>query len=478
MKKLSPFLEKLKELIIDEKSYHLIGYWGMKKKVKNWPTIKYKDGGYAPDDKKNDTELREETLDLENFEPLYLDKDKFIFYAGGDWQYPYTVTIKLKDGKLTVTDSHPYKKGEYKGISNKDMIHILQIEDLQEKIKDEKAKVEAEELIKKTKDSWTSKDINFIIEEIKNSTDYKIRDWTLVKKHLKDLIEKELKISVIKEKLSKLTGKKVVLKEELPKDDTEEGKLLIAALAKITTESQTDKTPDEVFSQVVNLKTQIYNVSSNNVDKKSVVGIVLKDNCVLLGEAVTDDDRNGWLCFPGGGVDEGESLLRAVKREVREEVNVLAYFEEQSPITDPTKPNVFFFKGKYINGDIQHNNEFKNMNWYDLNNLPVENIYPQNIEILNKIKIDLLSSNNKAMDDRIFIIKEGCGYKQGEVIKNYIQTEKGILINNQHIPRENYFFLNEKLSSSDEEEVKKIVKTIIQKMFWRLYTRSSFLVTE
>ena len=55
---------------------------------------------------------------------------------------------------------------------------------------------------------------------------------------------------------------------------------------------------------------------------------------------------------------------------------------------------------------------------------------------------------------------------------------QGILINNQHIPRENYFFLNEKLSSSDEEEVKKIVKTIIQKMFWRLYTRSSFLVTE
>lgn len=31
---------------------------------------------------------------------------------------------------------------------------------------------------------------------------------------------------------------------------TEEGRLLIAALAKITTESQTDKEPDEVLSQV------------------------------------------------------------------------------------------------------------------------------------------------------------------------------------------------------------------------------------
>ena len=40
--------------------------------------------------------------------------------------------------------------------------------------------------------------------------------------------------------------------------DTEEGKLLIAALAKITTESQTDKTPDEVLQQVVKLKSDIY----------------------------------------------------------------------------------------------------------------------------------------------------------------------------------------------------------------------------
>jgi len=40
--------------------------------------------------------------------------------------------------------------------------------------------------------------------------------------------------------------------------ETEEGKLLIAALAKITTESQTDKTPYEVLKQVNDLKDQIY----------------------------------------------------------------------------------------------------------------------------------------------------------------------------------------------------------------------------
>ena len=36
--------------------------------------------------------------------------------------------------------------------------------------------------------------------------------------------------------------------------ETEEGKMLMAALAKITTESQTDKTPYEVLEQLNKLK--------------------------------------------------------------------------------------------------------------------------------------------------------------------------------------------------------------------------------
>ena len=35
---------------------------------------------------------------------------------------------------------------------------------------------------------------------------------------------------------------------------TEEGKMLLAAIAKITTESQTDKTPNDVLNQLNKLK--------------------------------------------------------------------------------------------------------------------------------------------------------------------------------------------------------------------------------
>ena len=40
--------------------------------------------------------------------------------------------------------------------------------------------------------------------------------------------------------------------------ETEEGKMLMAALAKITTESQTDKQPDEVLEQITKLKKSMY----------------------------------------------------------------------------------------------------------------------------------------------------------------------------------------------------------------------------
>jgi SepF-like predicted cell division protein (DUF552 family) len=47
--------------------------------------------------------------------------------------------------------------------------------------------------------------------------------------------------------------------------ETEEGKMLMAALAKITTESQTDKTPYEVLEQITELKDEMYCAQHRNI---------------------------------------------------------------------------------------------------------------------------------------------------------------------------------------------------------------------
>jgi len=59
--------------------------------VVNWPQVDI------------DDEL--EPLDMENFEWLSINDDEIIIACGGDWQEPLTLTIKVINGKLTVTNS-------------------------------------------------------------------------------------------------------------------------------------------------------------------------------------------------------------------------------------------------------------------------------------------------------------------------------------------------------------------------------------
>jgi hypothetical protein len=54
------------------------------------------------------------------------------------------------------------------------------------------------------------------------------------------------------------------------------------------------------------------------------VGIVVNDfGQILLGLAISDDERNGNWCFPGGGIDDGENSLNAAIREVYEEMGMV-----------------------------------------------------------------------------------------------------------------------------------------------------------
>jgi len=87
----SYFKDKLTKVEFSDLPYELI------EDVTNWPNVKIEDEG--------DDEVFEEPLDLENFEWVSISDDEFVIACGGDWQEPQTLTIKLINGKLTVTNS-------------------------------------------------------------------------------------------------------------------------------------------------------------------------------------------------------------------------------------------------------------------------------------------------------------------------------------------------------------------------------------
>jgi len=123
---------------------------------------------------------------------------------------------------------------------------------------------------------------------------------------------------------------------------------------------------------------------------KAAVGIVSKvskDNeaSILLGKSTIKDDREGKLVFPGGGIEEDETVYQTVKREVLEETGIYVECPPISIITDTDMKGVGFIICWYITGKIKPNAEFESLDWYPLDDLPTDEIYEQNMKIINKL---------------------------------------------------------------------------------------------
>lgn len=77
------------------------------------------------------------------------------------------------------------------------------------------------------------------------------------------------------------------------------------------------------------------------------------------------------------------------------------------------------------------------------------------------------------MAKKALIINESAYFKLGEVVEGVEQSDK-FVVNEHTIEKENYILL-EKLNSSDEQQVRKIVQDVLKRMFWRMYSRSAFI---
>ena len=75
--------------------------------------------------------------------------------------------------------------------------------------------------------------------------------------------------------------------------------------------------------------------------------------------------RRGWEC-PGGQVEEGETLIEALRRETREEsgveIEVGALVGVYSSIQQPTKV-IFGFLATYLSGELQPSAESPEVEW-------------------------------------------------------------------------------------------------------------------
>ena len=120
------------------------------------------------------------------------------------------------------------------------------------------------------------------------------------------------------------------------------------------------------------------------------VAIILNNGNVLLMHRINNGKE--YHVFPGGGVENGETIEQAVLREVQEEISLEVKIEKllYHHILDDSTEQFFYFC-RYVSGEpklsdgneardmAESNANFYNPIWYEIKGLPQLLLYPLEI---------------------------------------------------------------------------------------------------
>jgi ADP-ribose pyrophosphatase YjhB (NUDIX family) len=110
-----------------------------------------------------------------------------------------------------------------------------------------------------------------------------------------------------------------------------------------------------------------------------VSAVIEKDGDLLFGRKKADVGPypNTWHLI-GGGVNDGESLIEAVKREIKEEAGIEVEIEKSLGFDEDYEPDkhgetthyIFLvFQAKYVSGQIKPDDDIEKLEWIPKKNL-------------------------------------------------------------------------------------------------------------
>jgi mutator protein MutT len=123
--------------------------------------------------------------------------------------------------------------------------------------------------------------------------------------------------------------------------------------------------------------------------------ILKKENKILLIKEVLEDFKEHWI-FPGGGVDFGETIEEAAKREIKEEINLDVEIKEFLGFKEIIRPQfdyhtlIFFFIAERLNGEVTRIKKVLDAKYFTLNDA-------KNLNLVDSAKWALEEMNKKGI---------------------------------------------------------------------------------
>jgi nucleoside triphosphatase len=128
-----------------------------------------------------------------------------------------------------------------------------------------------------------------------------------------------------------------------------------------------------------------------------VSAIVKKDDQFLFGKKPKDIGPypNTWHLL-GGGVNSGESILDAIKREVSEESGItikniksISFDEDYEPNKHGVETHYIFlvFQAEYESGELKPKDDINELRWIDRSELPKLNLNRASIKLFKELKL-------------------------------------------------------------------------------------------
>ena len=157
--------------------------------------------------------------------------------------------------------------------------------------------------------------------------------------------------------------------------------------------------------------------------RRRAVAIISKGDEVLLIHRINPGRPEGdqeYYVLPGGGIEEGETDLQAVEREVAEETSLeveigQALYRLTDPNPDATNAEEVYYLCNYVSGEpkmsdgipevqkMKAGNQQYNLGWYTREDITAINLYPVEIRelLIKDMQTGFKQTEEKRVDRKI-----------------------------------------------------------------------------